>query len=109
MEQLIDPTILNSLDDANPTISDATARYFGYLSLANRATQESSIVDSAAETLKLLGFHERQTTLFVNRTVPPTIYHESDLDAQTDVCLVHTRTTFVLLVLVTDNGPLYVL
>jgi len=42
--------------DDNPTISNATDGYLGYLALSIRPTQESFVDDFAAKTLKLLGF-----------------------------------------------------
>jgi len=54
----LDPAILNSSPDSDdPNFSDA------YLDLATKATQESAVDNFAAETLKLLGFNERKTTV----------------------------------------------
>jgi hypothetical protein len=99
----IDPAILNSPPGTlDPAISDLAAGYLGYLDLAARATQESFIDDFAAETLKLLGFNERGTTISTRYIIPLTICGEADRAAQTDVCLIH-RPTIVLLVLVEDK------
>jgi len=98
----IDPAILTSpSDDDNPTLSDVAAEYLGYLNLAARATQESFIVDCAAETLKLLGCNERRTTVSTRYIIPLTICAANRV-AQTDVCLIHNR-NLVLLVLVEDK------
>ena len=100
---LIDPAILNSPAGAtDPTISDVATEYPGYLDLAARATQENFIDDFAAETLKLLGFNERGTTVFTRYIIPLTICGEANRVAQTDVCLIY-RPTFILLVLVKDK------
>jgi len=99
----IDPAILNSPShDENPTFSDVAAKYLGYLNLAVRATQESFIDNFAAETLKLLGFNERGTTVSPRYIIPLTICGDANRVAQTDVCLLHNR-TLVLLVLVEDK------
>jgi len=98
----IDPAILSSPpDDDNPNLSDVAAEYLGYLDLASRATQESFIDDFAAETLKLLGFNERRTTVSTRYIIPLTICGDNRV-AQTDVCLIHNP-SFVLLVLVEDK------
>jgi hypothetical protein len=100
---LIDPAILNSPAGAtDPAISDVATEYLGYLDLAARATQENFIDDFAAETLKLLGFNERGTTVSTRYIIPLTICGEANRVAQTDVCLIH-RPTFILLVLVEDK------
>jgi hypothetical protein len=99
----IDPAILNSPPgDANPALSDATSGYLGYLDLAARATQECFIDDFAAETLKLLGFNERRTTVSTGCIIPLTICGKANHVAQMDVCLIHNP-TFALLVLVQDK------
>ena len=91
----IDSVILNSFpDDANPAVV-----YLSYLDLAVRAPQESIIGNFAAETLKLLGFNGRRNTVLMHYIIPLTICGEADRVAQTDVCLVHSP-TFVLLLLV---------
>jgi len=60
----IDHAILDSSPDSNdPNFSDAVADYLGYLDLATKATREGVIDNFAAETLNLLGFNERKTTV----------------------------------------------
>lgn len=99
----IDPAILNSPAGAtDPAISDVATEYLGYLNLAARASQEIFINDFAAETLKLLGFNERGTTVSTRYIIPLTICGKANRVAQTDVCLIH-RPTFILLVLVDDK------
>jgi len=99
----LDPAILNSSPDSNdPNFSDAVADYLGYLDLATKATQESVIDNFAAETLKLLGFNERKTTVVMRYIIPLTICGDANRVAQTDVCLLY-RPSLVLLVLVEDK------
>jgi hypothetical protein len=90
------PTPEPSLDLIDPAISDVATEYLDYLDLAARATQENFINDFAAETLKLLGFNERGTTVSTRYIIPLTICGEANHVAQTDVCLIH-RPTFILL------------
>ena len=100
---LIDPAILNSPTGAtDPAISNVATEYLGYLNLAARATQENFINDFAAETLKLLGFNERSTTVSTRYIIPLTICGKANCVTQTDVCLIH-HPTFILLVLVEDK------
>jgi hypothetical protein len=99
----LDPAILNSSPDSDdPNFSDAVADYLGYLDLATKATQESAIDNFAAETLKLLGFNERKTTVMTRYIIPLTICGDGNRVAQTDVCLLY-RPSLVLLVLVEDK------
>ncbi|KAF8067567.1 hypothetical protein FPV67DRAFT_1141351 [Lyophyllum atratum] len=99
----IDPAILNSSPDSDdPNISDAVADYLGYLYLATKATQESDIYNFAAETLKLLGFNERQTTVVTRYIIPLTICGDENRVAETDVCLLY-RPRLALLVLLQDK------
>jgi len=100
----IDPAILDSPPGSlDPAISDLAAGYLGYLDLAARATQETFIDDFAAETLKLLGFGERNTLVSMGYTISLTVCGQGDCVAQTGVCLMH-RPTFVLLVLIADKA-----
>ena len=99
----LDPAILDSSPDSDdPNFSDAVADYLGYLDLATKATQESAIDNFAAETLKLLGFNERKTTVVTRYIIPLTICGDGNRVAQTDVCLLY-RPSLVLLVLVEDK------
>lgn len=99
----IDPDILTyPPGSTDSSISDVAAEYLGYLALAARSTQENFIDDFAAETLKLLGYNERGTSVSTRYTVPLTICGEANRAAPTDVCLIH-RPTFILLVLVNDK------
>jgi len=75
--------------------------YLGYLDLATKATQESLIDDFARETLKLLDFNGRHTTVTTHYIIPLTICGDARV-AQSDVCLIH-RPIFILLVLVEDK------
>ncbi|KAG7091419.1 hypothetical protein E1B28_010455 [Marasmius oreades] len=61
---LVDPAILTSPshDINNPALSDVAAEYLSYLRLT-RCMQDSFVIDFAAETLKLLGYNERCTTV----------------------------------------------
>ncbi|KJA14569.1 hypothetical protein HYPSUDRAFT_173274 [Hypholoma sublateritium FD-334 SS-4] len=100
----IDPAILTSPAGATDlNISDIAAEYLGYLDLAAKASQESFLDDFAAETLKLLGYNERGTTVSTRYTIPLTICGEANRTAQTDVCLIH-HPTFILLALVKALG-----
>lgn len=109
----IDPAILNSRpDDASPALSDSAAQYLGYLDFACRATQQCFIDDFAqqcfiddfvAETLKLLGFDERHTTVSTHHTIPLNVFGGSDHVVQVDVCLIH-RPTLIPLVLIGNNS-----
>lgn len=97
----LDPAILNSSPDSeDPNFSDAVADYLRYLDLATKATQESAIDNFAAETLKLLGFNERKTTVVTRYIIPLTICGDGNRVAQADVCLLY-RPSLVLLVLKT--------
>ena len=99
----IDAAILNSPpDDTDPAISHPASVYLRYLELAAKAAQENFLDDFAAETLKLLGFNERGITVSTRFIIPLTICGESNRVAKTDVCLIHTP-SFVLLVLVEDK------
>ncbi|KAF9481261.1 hypothetical protein BDN70DRAFT_905367 [Pholiota conissans] len=53
------PTSPADFFQSDPSLSEATADYLGYLDLATRAFQESSICDFAAVTLRLPCFNER--------------------------------------------------
>ena len=100
---LIDPAILDSPAGAtDPAISNVAAEYLGYLDLAARATQENFINDFTAETLKLLGYNERGTTVSTCYIIPLTICGEGNRATQMDVCLIH-HPTFILLVLIEDK------
>ncbi|TFK20062.1 hypothetical protein FA15DRAFT_682699 [Coprinopsis marcescibilis] len=85
----LDSTILTSPTTEDPTLSESTADYLGYLDLATHATQES-----ATATLRLLGFNARHTTARA---------------AQTDVCIIYLRGQPVLEVMtipcITMFGP----
>lgn len=95
----LDPAILYSPPGSDdPALSNTTAEYLGYLDLANKAIQESMIYDFARETLRILGFSERNCTLTTRYNIPLTICGET-VSAQADVCLVHTRPSMILLVL----------
>ena len=72
------------------------------LATAARATQENFIDDFTAETLKLLGFNERGTTVSTRYVIPLTMCGEANRVAQTDVCLIH-RPTSILLVQTPSN------
>ena len=100
----IDAAILNSPpDDTDPAISHPASVYLGYLDLASKAAQENFLDDFTAETLKLLGFNElRDVTVSTRFIIPLTICGESNRVAETDVCLIHTP-SFSLLVLVEDK------
>ena len=99
----LDPAILDfSPDSDDPSFSDAVADYLGYLDLATKATQESAIDNFAAQTLKLLGFNERKTTVMTRYIIPLTICGDGNRVAQTGVCLLY-RPNLVLLVLVEDK------
>ncbi|KAF6742068.1 hypothetical protein DFP72DRAFT_1082689 [Ephemerocybe angulata] len=54
----LDPGILTSPTANNPTLSNATEAYLGYVDLAHCATQESVIDGVSAETLKVAHFQE---------------------------------------------------
>ncbi|KAF8952385.1 hypothetical protein BDZ97DRAFT_2083535 [Flammula alnicola] len=84
-----------------PAVFQAT-RNLGYLDLATKASQDSAIDNFAAETLKLLGFDERKTTVVTRYIIPLTICGDGNQVAQTDVCLLY-RPSLVLLVLVEDK------
>ena len=99
----LDPNILTApagTEGAN--LSDAVIAYLGYLDVAVKATQQSSIHDFAARTLDLLGFNERSTLVATRYAIPLTICADSNQIAQTDVCLLH-RPIMVLLVLIEDK------
>ena len=101
----IDPDILNSPPNHdNPAISDATARYLGYLYFTIMPAQGSFMDDFAAKTLKLLGFNERRTTMSMRYTIPFTICSDAGCIAQTDVCLIHNSQSFILLLLIRDEA-----
>ena len=94
----LDPAILDSSPDSDdPNFSDTAADYLRYLDLASKATQESAINNFAAETLKLLGFNERKTTVVMRYIIPLTICGDGNRVAQMDVCLLY-RPSLVLLV-----------
>lgn len=97
----IDPAILSSPPGiVNPAHSNVAAAYLGYLDLATRVTQQCFVNDFAAETLKLLAFNERGTTVSTRYTIPLTICGKADRVAQADVCLIRHRSVFILLVLI---------
>ncbi|KAJ7508640.1 hypothetical protein B0H11DRAFT_2169221 [Mycena galericulata] len=97
----LDPEILTCPPDTEGLeLSESTARYLGYLDLANKG---SFIVDFARETLHLLGFSERNLILSSRYTIPLAICGATQIPAQTDVCLLQCRPTLVLLVLVEDK------
>ena len=99
----IDPDILTSpAGSTDPNISDFAAQYLRYLDLASRPIGENFINDFAAETLKLLGYNERGTTVSTRYTIPLTICGDNNCTAQADVCLI-PRPTFILLVLVVEK------
>lgn len=98
----LDPNILTAPAGADgPNLSDAVIAYLGYLDLAARVTQESSI-DFAVRTLDLLGFNERGIVVATRYAIPLTICADSNRIAQADVCLLH-RPTMVLLVLIEEK------
>ena len=72
------------------------------LATAARAAQENFINDFTAETLKLLGFNERGTTVSTRYVIPFTMCGEANRVAQTDMCLIH-RPTSILLVQTPSN------
>ena len=84
-------------------INDPMPIYLGYPDLAVRATRECFIDDFAAETLKLLAFNGRGTTISRNYNIPFTICADGSRVAQTDVCLFKVSTSDLLL-LVRDKA-----
>ncbi|KAG7091404.1 hypothetical protein E1B28_010441 [Marasmius oreades] len=101
---LVDPAILTAPSSHvinNPALSDVAAEYLSYLRLTRRM-QDSFVIDFAAETLKLLGYNERCTTVSTHYNIPFTIAGDGKSVAPADVCLIH-NSNFVLLVLVEDS------
>ena len=100
----LDPMIFTT-SPGNPSLSHVVTRYLYYLDRASigHPTQESSIDDFSAETLKLLDFEEDNATVSMHYTIPLMICGESNHIAQMDVCLLHHPAPLVLLVLTQDK------
>ena len=94
----VDPLLIDSdIDAEDSDVPDNMA--FQYLTHLNLATThlESSITDIARETLRILGFVERNLALSTHFMIPLTICGEVQF-TRTDVCLL-TRQTMILLIL----------
>jgi hypothetical protein len=81
-------------------LSDETDRLLQYLNLASRAIagQESAIDDFAREILRVLSYERRGLLLRSRYTIPLLICGDPNQSAQTDVCLIHSSSTILLVV-----------
>ncbi|TFK41593.1 hypothetical protein BDQ12DRAFT_564494, partial [Crucibulum laeve] len=98
----LDRAILTAAPSSdNSSYSYNAIEFLGYPYFATRESQ--TIIDFAAQTLKLLGFNDRHALLSMYCVIPLTICGDSKQTAQAGVCLLHNPTNMVLLVLANDK------
>lgn len=98
----LDPSLVNSTVGAESNLPDHTVRYLSRLDWATYGGQESFMDDFYYETLRLLGFEERNSIVSGRNIIPLTICGDDRQTAQMDVCIVN-RQSMVLLVLQGDK------
>jgi hypothetical protein len=82
-----------------PGVSPATRRVLQYLDLASQINEESIIDEFARSILEVIGFNRQiGTAICVRHRIPLTICRDSSWAACADVCLLHLRSTILLVV-----------
>ncbi|KAG6827106.1 hypothetical protein H0H92_013177 [Tricholoma furcatifolium] len=102
----IDPAILNCpLGHVSSTTSDVAAIYLGYLYHAINPSSSQKFMRNQflKETLKLMRFDNEPRTLIKSQHPIPFTVRGRSLLAETDLCLIHTPSSIILLPLIEDD------
>ena len=84
----IDPAVLDSHNHNNHTLSDTdVGQFLAYLTFATKPTQESFLVDFAAEALRFLDFEEDRHLVVRYHDLPLTTSGGSCAVVRLDACL----------------------